>query len=123
MEIVSSPGTLIVTGASRGIGAATAVLVGQRGWAVAVNHRGSAPEAAGVVAATTAAGAKAMAIQADVSQKDHVVRPFETAEQELGPVRGLVNNAGVTGGFARTEDVTLAAAQAGMLAIPRRAAA
>ncbi|HTY50713.1 MAG TPA: SDR family oxidoreductase [Steroidobacteraceae bacterium] len=101
--------TLIVTGASRGIGAAVAVLAGQRGWAVAVNYCGGAAEAAQVVGDITAAGGKAAAIPADVSQEDQVTGLFEAAERELGPIRGLVNNAGITGGFARVEDITLAA--------------
>ncbi len=49
---------------------------------------------------------RALAIQADVSSEEHVLRMFRTAEQELGPIRGLVNNAGITGGFARVEDVS-----------------
>jgi NAD(P)-dependent dehydrogenase (short-subunit alcohol dehydrogenase family) len=56
-----------------------------------------------------AAGGRAVAIQADVSREAEIIRLFERAERELGPIEGLVNNAGVTGGFARVEEVTSAA--------------
>lgn len=102
-------GTLIVTGASRGIGAAVAALAGERGYAVAVNFATGEAEAKRVVNAIVAAGGRAIAIQADVSQESQIVRMFETAERELGPIKALVNNAGVTGGFARVEEVTSAA--------------
>ena len=102
-------GTLIVTGASRGIGASVAALAGERGYAVAVNFASAEAEAKTVVNAIVAAGGRAIAIQADVSQEAQIVRMFETAEHELGPIKALVNNAGVTGGFARIEDVTSAA--------------
>ncbi len=102
-------GTLIVTGASRGIGAAVAMLAAERGYAVAVNFSTSAPEATNVVDAIVAEGGRGLAIQADVSQEEQIVRMFETAERELGPIKGLVNNAGVTGGFARVEEVSSAA--------------
>lgn len=102
-------GTLIVTGASRGIGAAVARMAARRGYAVAVNFSRAAGEAQGVVDGIVAAGGRALAIQADVSREDDVVRMFETAERELGPITGLVNNAGVTGGLTRVENVTAAA--------------
>jgi NAD(P)-dependent dehydrogenase (short-subunit alcohol dehydrogenase family) len=99
-------GTLIVTGASRGIGAAIARLAGERGYAVAVNYSTSEADAAAVVREIVAGGGRAVAIQCDVARETDIVRLFETAERELGPVRALVNNAGVTGGFARVEEVT-----------------
>jgi len=102
-------GTLIVTGASRGIGAAVATLAARRGYAVAVNFSTSAAEATNLVDAIVAEGGRAVGIQADVSQEEQIVRMFETAERELGPIKGLVNNAGVTGGFARVEAVSSAA--------------
>jgi len=107
MRSDAAPGTLIVTGASRGIGAAVAALAARRGWAVAVNFCNGADEAAAVVREIAAAGGKAVAIQADVADEEQVVQLFDTAARELGPIRGLVNNAGITGGFARVEDVTL----------------
>jgi NAD(P)-dependent dehydrogenase (short-subunit alcohol dehydrogenase family) len=102
-------GTLIVTGASRGIGAAIAALAGERGYAVAVNLLTGEAEARKVVDAIVARGGRAIAIQADVSHEAQIIRMFEAAERELGPIKALVNNAGVTGGFARVEEVTSAA--------------
>src|ERR1035437_639723 len=102
-------GTLIVTGASRGIGAAVATLAGERGYAVAVNFATSEAEAMQVVGEIVAGGGRAVSIQADVPREEQIIRMFETAERELGPIKGLVNNAGVTGGFARVDEVSSAA--------------
>jgi NAD(P)-dependent dehydrogenase (short-subunit alcohol dehydrogenase family) len=99
-------GTLIVTGASRGIGAAVATLAGKRGYLVAVNFDRGQTEALKVMHEIVSAGARAVAIQADVSREEDVVRLFATAERELGPIKGLVNNAAITGGFARVDSVT-----------------
>jgi NAD(P)-dependent dehydrogenase (short-subunit alcohol dehydrogenase family) len=98
-------GTLIVTGGSRGIGAAIAKLAGERGFSVAVNFATGAAEAAAVVEQIVSAGGHACAIQADVSREEDVVRLFETAARELGPLKALVNNAGITGGFSRVDSV------------------
>lgn len=103
---------LIVTGGSRGIGAAVARRAGARGWAVAVNYVGRGDAARAVVADIARVGGRAVAVQADVAVEADVCRLFETAERELlgggdgSSVRGLVNNAGVTGGFARVADLT-----------------
>jgi NAD(P)-dependent dehydrogenase (short-subunit alcohol dehydrogenase family) len=102
-------GTLIVTGASRGIGAAIAILAGKCGYAVAVNFATGKAEAARTADEIVSEGGRAVAIQADVSDEAQIVRMFETAERELGPIKGLVNNAAITGGFARVEDVSSAA--------------
>jgi NAD(P)-dependent dehydrogenase (short-subunit alcohol dehydrogenase family) len=102
-------GTLLVTGASRGIGAAVAALAAERGYAVAVNFATSASEAGKVVEQIVAAGGSAVAIQADVAHEQQIIRLFERAERELGPIKALVNNAAVTGGFARVEEVSSAA--------------
>lgn len=104
----ASWGTLIVTGAGRGIGAAVAKLAGANGCRVAVNFARDARSAAEVVRDIEALGGRAMAIQGDVSREEEILRLFETSERELGPLTGLVNNAGVTGGFARVETVTSA---------------
>jgi 3-oxoacyl-[acyl-carrier protein] reductase len=85
----------IVTGASRGIGAAVARRLAQDGFAVAVNYASSPAEAEALVAGLKAAGAKAIAVKADVSKTDDVRRLFEITEQQLGKVDVLVNNAGV----------------------------
>ena len=102
-------GTLIVTGGSRGIGAAIAMLAAERGYAVAVNFVTGAAEAKKVVDDVVAAGGSAVAIQGDISREGDILRLFESAERELGPIKGLVNNAAVTGGFARVEEVSSAA--------------
>ena len=102
-------GTLIVTGASRGIGAAIALLAGRCGYAVAVNFCTGEAEATRVVDEIVAAGGRAIAIRADVSREEDILRLFETAEHELGSLTALVNNAAVTGGFARVEAVSSAA--------------
>lgn len=99
-------GTLIVTGASRGIGAAVAGLAAGRGFAVAVNFATGADEAQAVVRQIVSAGGRAVAVQADVGREEDVLRLFVTAERELGPIKGLVNNAAITGGFARVDSVS-----------------
>jgi NAD(P)-dependent dehydrogenase (short-subunit alcohol dehydrogenase family) len=99
-------GTLIVTGGSRGIGAAIAKLAGERGFSVAVNFAAGKSEAAAVAERIISAGGHACPIQADVSCEGDVVRLFAAAERELGPVRGLVNNAAITGGFSRVDSVS-----------------
>jgi len=101
-------GTLVVTGGGRGIGAATARLAAERGWAVCVNYRRERAAAEGVVAGIARAGGKAIAVAADVAVEADVVRLFETAERELGPLKGLVNNAGILERQSRLEDMDAA---------------
>jgi NAD(P)-dependent dehydrogenase (short-subunit alcohol dehydrogenase family) len=108
--------TAIVTGASRGIGAATAKALAVAGYNVAVNFATVEAAASRVVDQLTALGAKAIAIRADVSSETDILNLFETTERTLGPIRALVNNAGITGGFARVDSVT-SAAIAQMLAV------
>jgi NAD(P)-dependent dehydrogenase (short-subunit alcohol dehydrogenase family) len=98
---------VIVTGGSRGIGAATARLLAARGDAVLVNYANDAAAAERVVAAISAAGGLAAAHRADVSREEEVAGMFDAAAG-LGVVSGLVNNAGVTGGFGRLEQVSAA---------------
>jgi NAD(P)-dependent dehydrogenase (short-subunit alcohol dehydrogenase family) len=98
--------TIVVTGGSRGIGAAVARLAAARGFDVAVGYVTDRSSATQVVRDACAAGGRALAVVGDVSREKDVVRLFATAESELGPIRGLVNSAGVTGGFARVADVT-----------------
>ncbi len=85
----------IITGASRGIGAATALLAASRGYAVCVNFQKSEAAAQEVVGRIQAAGGKAIAVGADVAKEADVVRLFETVDWELGTVTALVNNAGI----------------------------
>jgi NAD(P)-dependent dehydrogenase (short-subunit alcohol dehydrogenase family) len=101
----ANSGTLIVTGGGRGIGAAVARLAARHGYAVAVNYVADAGAASSVVAEIEKNNGRAIAIQADVSNEPEVLRMFETAEQKLGRVTALVNNAGITGGFSRLKDV------------------
>src|ERR1700693_1279888 len=101
-----SPGTVIVTGASRGIGAAIAKLAGTRGFSVAVNFASGQAEARAIAEEIKSGGGHASAIHADVACEENVVCLFETAERELGPIKALVNNAAITGGFSRVESVS-----------------
>lgn len=95
---------LLVTGASRGIGAATAKLAAERGFDVAINYRKDAEAAASVVEAIRATGRRAVAIQADISQPADVERLFRAVDDALGPLSALVNSAGVGSGGVRVED-------------------
>lgn len=97
--------TLTVTGASRGIGAAVARLAAKQ-YSIAVNYFRDEAAAGEVVRQITTAGGRAVAIQADVSVEQDVLRLFSQAEKQLGPVRALVNNAGITGGFSRVETLS-----------------
>jgi NAD(P)-dependent dehydrogenase (short-subunit alcohol dehydrogenase family) len=99
-------GTLIVTGASRGIGAAIAKLAAERGFTVALNFANGKAEAEEIAKQIISAGGNARAIQADVAREEDVIRLFETAERELGPIKALVNNAAITGGFSRVDAVS-----------------
>jgi NAD(P)-dependent dehydrogenase (short-subunit alcohol dehydrogenase family) len=85
---------LVVTGASRGIGAATARLAARRGHAVCVNYRAAREEAEALAAEIRAGGGDAIAVQADISDERQVEALFEAADR-MGPLDGLVNNAGV----------------------------
>ncbi len=86
---------VLITGASRGIGAATARLAAARGYAVCVNYRRDREAATRVVEDIAAAGGHAVAIAADVSVEADVVRLFETVDEQLGRIGALVNNAAV----------------------------
>lgn len=86
---------VLVTGGSRGIGAATALLAAERGYAVSVNYRQNRDAADGVVKRIEALGKRAVAVQADVAVEADVVRLFETSARALGPLSALVNNAGI----------------------------
>lgn len=98
-------GLLIVTGGSRGIGAATALLAAERGWDVYLSYhreRGAAEE---VVAACRQRGGGAEAMRADVRLERDVIALFDTAVRRFGPLRGLVNNAGIVAPQARVADI------------------
>ncbi|RKQ53377.1 NAD(P)-dependent dehydrogenase (short-subunit alcohol dehydrogenase family) [Vogesella indigofera] len=99
---------LLVTGASRGIGAATALLAAQRGYAVAVNYHRNQAAAEAVVAAIHAAGGRAVAIAANVADEIDVQRLFVETELALGPLSALVNNAGVLEPQLRLDEMSVA---------------
>jgi NAD(P)-dependent dehydrogenase (short-subunit alcohol dehydrogenase family) len=99
---------LLVTGASRGIGAATAKLAASRGYDVAVNYLRDAKAADAVVAAIKAAGRRAVAIQGDMAQEADVARVFATIDKELGSLTHLVYNSGTTGTNSRVEAADVA---------------
>jgi NAD(P)-dependent dehydrogenase (short-subunit alcohol dehydrogenase family) len=102
---------VIVTGGSRGIGAATARLLGREKAAVAVNYRNARAQADDVVADIKAAGGDALALQGDVGNEQDVLRLFAETDAKFGPLTGLVNNAGITGGTKRRiEAITFAGA-------------
>lgn len=98
---------MIVTGASRGIGAATARLAGERGYAVCVNYRRDADSAAAVVGDIEGAGGKAIAVAGDMSSETDILNLFETTDEMLGTLTVLVNNAGIVDVQSRVEDYTL----------------
>ncbi len=94
---------LLITGASRGIGAATAVLAAQHGWAVAVNYTNNATAAGRVVQQIQDTGGTAIAVQADVGDEAQILRMFAEVDSQLGRISGLVNNAGVVDVTAKVE--------------------
>lgn len=92
--VMPSP-VILITGASRGIGAATARLAAARGYAVAINYLRRAESADALVRELGASGATAFAVQADVAREPDVLRMFAEVEARLGPLTALVNNAGI----------------------------
>jgi len=96
---------MLVTGGSRGIGAATAKLAGLRGYAVCVNYVHDRAAADRVVADITGAGGQAIAARADVASETDVEKLFETVDRELGTLAALVNNAGTLEPQMRVEDM------------------
>ncbi|WP_110657586.1 SDR family oxidoreductase [Salinicola halimionae] len=97
---------MIITGAGRGIGAATAIMAAQKGYAVAVNYRSDKASADKVVAEIEADGGRAIAIQADVIDEAAIVAMFETVDRELGSVDVLVNNAGIVDQISRVDEMS-----------------
>lgn len=99
---------LLVTGGSRGIGAATARLAARRGYAVAITYRERAAEAGRVVDDCRSQGVPALALAGDVSDESDVLAVFDAVEQRLGPMSALVNNAGIVAPQARVADLDAA---------------
>ncbi len=101
--------TILVTGGSRGIGAATSALLARRGYCVAVNFARDADSAARVVADAKEQGVSALAIGADLADEDQVVEMFRQVDEQLPPLAGLVNNAGTQ--FTQSDLVDMDAAR------------
>jgi NAD(P)-dependent dehydrogenase (short-subunit alcohol dehydrogenase family) len=99
---------VVVTGGSRGIGAATARLAAARGYAVCISYLRNEAAARAVVDGIAAAGGRAIAVPADVGREDDVLRLFERVDAELGPVTALVNNAGILESQTRVEHMDAA---------------
>jgi NAD(P)-dependent dehydrogenase (short-subunit alcohol dehydrogenase family) len=99
---------LLVTGGSRGIGAATAVLAARAGYRVAVNYTRNQAAADQVVGTIRAAGGEAVAIQGDVAHEEQVLALFEQVDARLGRLTALVNNAGVVDRAQRVDEMSLA---------------
>ena len=102
---------LLITGASRGIGAETARLAASSGYSVGVGYAASATEARNVVESIVNAGGSAIPIAADVSDDTQVERMFSEVDRHLGPVTGLVNSAGIIGSQRRTDELQRAEAE------------
>lgn len=99
---------LLITGASRGIGAATARLAATRGWDVAINYARDATAAEAVATDVRQAGRRAITVAADVADEGAVLAMFARVRAELGPLAGLVNNAGIVAMQARLDEMDMA---------------
>ena len=95
----------LVTGASRGLGAATALLLAKNGFAVCVNYNKNADQAEAIVASIKAEGGKAIAVQADISNAKQIEKLFSSVDNELGSLTALINNAAFTGTRCKTLDL------------------
>ena len=102
---------LVVTGSSRGIGAEICRQAAADGWKVCINYSRSEDEADRLVHEIRSAGGIAIALQADIAREDEVITLFERVDLELGPVTGLVNNAGINGGGTRVDEMDVQAAR------------
>jgi NAD(P)-dependent dehydrogenase (short-subunit alcohol dehydrogenase family) len=99
---------IIITGSSRGIGAATARLAAECGYAVCVNYLSNEKAAEAVISEINAKGGKAIAVRADVSQEEEVAYLFETTDHQLGRISALVNNAGILERQMRVDEMDAA---------------
>ncbi len=95
---------LLITGGSRGIGAATALMAARRGYDVAIAYRADERAAGAVLEGVRGLGRQVIAVRADLSSEAEIVRMFQAVDQ-FGRLAGLVNNAGITGGFSRVADL------------------
>ncbi len=103
---MSSPGVMVVTGGSRGIGAATALLASQRGYAVCISFLQSTEKSESILKTIAARGGKAIAVRGDVSKEADVARLFQETDQKLGRVTALVNNAGIVARQSKVENMS-----------------
>ncbi len=99
---------MLITGGSRGIGAATALLAAESGWQVVISYLGNASAADTVVAQIRAKGGNALAVQADVGVEEDVLRLFKTVDDKLGRLDSLINNAGMLELQTRLDQMDLA---------------
>jgi NAD(P)-dependent dehydrogenase (short-subunit alcohol dehydrogenase family) len=99
--------TVLITGASRGIGRAAALIAAQRGWSVGVNYISDEDAAKDVVAEIAKRGGRAVALKGDVSREEDVLAMFEGAETALGPINAVVANAGVVAPTAKLVDMSV----------------
>ena len=98
-------GVALVTGASRGLGAATALCLARNGYAVCVNYNHNGDKAKAIVETINGEGGKAFAAQADVSDENQIEKLFATVDNELGRITALINNAGMTGKRCKVLDL------------------
>lgn len=98
--------TVLITGASRGIGRATAILCGERGWSVGVNYIGNREAAENTAEAVRAAGGKAIILQGDASVEADVISMFDQTEKQLGALDGVVINAGIVAPSLQLADMS-----------------
>lgn len=99
--------TILITGASRGIGRAAALQCGRLGWSVGVNYFGNEKAAEKTVAEIETAGGKALALKGDVALEQDVIALFDAAEKAFGKITGVVNNAGIVANASRLADMSL----------------
>ncbi|VVP79410.1 putative oxidoreductase YgfF [Pseudomonas fluorescens] len=97
---------IVITGGSRGIGAATALLAAAQGYRICINYQADEKAALGVLEQVRALGAQAIAVRADVSIEDEVIALFHRVDTELGRVTALVNNAGTVGQKSRVDEMS-----------------
>lgn len=102
----AEPNTLLITGASRGIGAATALAAARLGHDIVLNYARDERAARSIAESIRAIGRRAAIVQGDVGRGEDIRRMFETIETEIGPLRGLINNAGITGPIGSFRDTT-----------------
>ncbi len=107
MQTKNTQKVILITGASRGIGAACAIKAAQLGFAVCVNYKNQAQAAQDVVSRIVADGGRALAVRADVSSEQEVSEMFEIARDQLGPITALVNNAGILDKQMRLETMSI----------------